>query len=358
MAIIKHPWLYRGKHLVSARHFDRVGLKTIFHATEAMKEVYLCGEYDPYASCLTDPQNRRSLRFRLLFWGNSTRTEGSFEDAIESLGGTVKTKQMEFSGAAKGESHWSITRILGPRCHGLIARDDSEEGKMAIPLMADAIEEYGMDTMFVNAGNGNLEHPTQMLLDIYSIWEQRKWELENGALTFGLVGDLWGSRTIHSFVVGVRHFGGKVILIGPEGCDIPQECYALAQEYPDLSIRRVTDIDSVVKEVDIWYFTRLQNNLRGEKLNLEMQQWYARTYGVNDSFRARIKSNALVLHPLPHGLEYPDEHHALSIDLIDQRFIHFKQADNGFHVRRATLALMHVPDFYTSHICGQTGILA
>lgn len=358
MGVIKHPWLYRGKHLVSARHFDRASLDVIFHTTEVMKEAYICSEYDPFASCLTDPQDGRPLRFRLLFWGNSTRTEGSFEDAIESLGGTVKTKQMEFSGAAKGESHWSITRILGPRCHGLIARDDSEEGKTAVPRMADAIEAYGMDTMFINAGNGMLEHPTQMLLDIYSIWEQRKRELKGCALTFGLVGDLWGSRTIHSFVVGMRHFGGKIILIGPKDWDIPQECYALAEGYSNLSINRVTDINSVIEEVDIWYFTRLQNNLRGEKLSPEMERWYVRTYGVNDLFRARIKSNALVLHPLPHGPEYPDEHRETSIDLIDQRFIHFKQADNGFHTRRALLALMHVPDFYTSYICGQAGILA
>lgn len=357
MSVIRHPWLYRGRHLVSARHFDRASLDMIFHTTEVMKKTYLRDGHDPYASCLKDQQGK-PLRFRLLFWGNSTRTEGSFEDAIDSIGGRFITKQMEFSGSAKGESHWSITRILGPRCHGLIVRDDSVEGKTAIPGMADAIEAYDMDTMLINAGNGMLEHPTQMLLDLYIIWERRRSELENGTLTFGLVGDLWGSRTIHSLIVGLRHFGGKIILIGPEDLDAPSEFYALAEECPNLSVRRTTDIASALAEVDVWYFTRLQKNLHGENLDPRIEAEYARAYGVDINFCKNIKPDALALHPLPHGPEYPNEHSEVSIDLMDRRFIHFEQADNGFHVRRALLCLMHIPDFYNSRIRAQAGVLA
>ena len=349
-----HPWLYRQRHLVSACDFDRASLEMIFRTTEVMKGAYLRDDFGHFASCLKNPKGR-PLRFRLLFWGNSTRTEGSFEDAIETLGGTCITKQMQFSGAAKGESHWSITRILGPRCDGIIARDDSEEGRTAIPHMADAIEMYSLPPMFINAGNGMLEHPTQMVLDTFSVWEKRKREFENGTLTFGLVGDLPASRTIHSFIVGVRHFGGRIILIGPEGWDIPREYYARATEYPHLSIRRVTDMSSVMEEVDVWYFTRLQNNLRGEKVGPETERWYAQAYGVNDFFRAKAKPDAQVYHPLPHGQEYPDEHRETSIDILDSRFRHFEQADNGFYVRMAILALMHVPNFCETHICQQAG---
>lgn len=357
MSAIRHPWLYRGRHLVSARDFDHASLNVIFHTTEVMKQAYLRDDEDPYAACLTDSRGR-PLRFRLLFWGNSTRTEGSFEDAIESLRGRFITKQMEFSGAAKGESHWSIARILGSRCDGLIVRDDSVKGKTAVPGMADAIEAYGMGAMLINAGNGMLEHPTQMLLDIYTVWERRRRELENGTLTFALVGDLWASRTIHSLIVGLRHFGGKVILIGPEDWDIPSEFYDLAEKYPNLSVRRATHIASALAEVDVWYFTRLQKNLHGEDLNPRIEAEYARAYGVNINFCKNIKPDALVLHPLPHGPEYPDESSEVSIDLMDQRFIHFEQADNGFHVRRAILCLMYVPDFYNSHIRAQADIFA
>lgn len=357
MSVIRHPWLYRGRHLVSARDFDRASLDIIFHATEVMKGMYLQNEYDPYASCLTDQQGK-PLRFRLLFWGNSTRTEGSFEDAIESLGGKSITKQMDFSGAAKGESHWSITRILAPRCNGFIVRDDSVEGKTAVPGMADAIEAYAMKTALINAGNGNMEHPTQMLLDLYTVWERRRPELENGTLTFGLVGDLWGSRTIHSLIIGLCHFGGKIILIGPDGWDIPEEFYALAAESPNISLTRVMDMNSILSQVDVWYFTRLQNNLRDEKLSPEVESWYGDTYGVDINFCREIRSDALVLHPLPHGPEYPDEHRAFSIDLMDPRFIHFEQADNGFHVRRALLCLMHVPNFYNSRVRARADVVA
>lgn len=347
---IRHPWLYRQKHLISARDFDRASLEMIFLTTKVMKTIYLEDSgNDEFDACLVDDYGR-PLRFRLLFWGDSTRTEGSFEDAIESLGGVPKTKRMEFSGAAKGESHWSITRILGPRCHGFIVRDDNPIGKTAVPRMADAIEAYGLTNALINAGNGNLEHPTQMLTDFYTIWEERQHEFENGSLTFGLVGDLWGSRTIHSFIVGLHHFGGTIILVGPHEYDLPPEFYELAATYPKIAVRRVIDLTPVISEVDVWYFTRLQSNLRGEKLSPEIEYWYARTYGVNDAFRASAKQDALVLHPLPHGPEYPDEQSEASIDLVDPRFIHFQQADNGFHIRRALLALMYVPDFYTTHI--------
>ena len=340
-------------HLLSARQFDRLSLDIIFEATCEMKYRYEQEENDPYSSLLVRP-NGTPLRFRLLFRGDSTRTEASFEDTIESLGGRFITKRLEFSGAAKGETHWSIARILGPRCDGFIVRDDSPEGKTGIHRMAEAIDTYHLKCPVINAGNGLLEHPTQTLLDIHTIREYKQYEFENGKLTFGLIGDLAGSRTIHSLLLGLNHFGGHVILIGPAGWDIPPEFYKILSERPNLTIERTTDLLSVAHRLDIAYFTRLQKNLRGEKISPEEEQAYAANYGATKDVRYRMKKDAIGMHPLPHGPEFPDESTDTSIDLVDERFVHFKQADNGFHVRRAILAEMYVQNWYEV-LAGQNG---
>lgn len=322
-------------HIVSARDFSYTDLLHIFRTTADFKTLY------------QDPLKRRTLkyilerdgeplRFRILHSGPSTRTIATFEDAIEALGGTVKTNPLKFSSVSKGEAHRSILRVLGPRIDGMIIRDDNDDD--AAQKMADAVTDYHLPLAVINAGSGSREHSTQMLVDKFTIWERDRVRFESGTLICALVGDLSHSRTIHSLLLGFKHFGGTIYTIGPKNENIPEW---LEKEIAESSVLRhikITDPLEIAGLVDYWYFTRLQSNLRNKKLSAAQLKKYIEMYGATDKLRHAMNPKAWALHPLPANEEYPE-----NIDLIDPRFIHYEQADNGFFVRMALLKLIFRP---------------
>lgn len=330
--------LYRGRHITSALDFDRPTLEALFALTAAVKKIYADGAgRQRLRSVLL--RDEGPFRCRILVGGESTRTSSSFEDAIEALGGTVRKDVLQFSSVAKGETLHSTARILGPRCDVIVIRADNEPG--AARKMADAVEDYRLKTVIINAGDGTKEHPTQMLLDLFTIQERSPDPFERGHLTYMLVGDLSHSRTIHSLLLGLKHYGGKVFLVGPPDESIPgwlKKELALAPRLSLTEINSKEKMFSWAPSVNVWYFTRLQKNLRSERPSEKYENWYAAEFGATEELRSRMREDCIALHPLPHGEEYPE-----GIDLIDRRFIHFDQADNGFYVRMALLIMLFSP---------------
>ena len=319
------------RHVVSAKDFDFISLLEIFRTTAVIKNIYNKPENRTALSYLLI-QNGRALRFRILTNAPSTRTISSFEDAIEALGGTVLIQLLQFSSLAKGETYRSTARILGPRTDCIIIRDD--KNTEAPQEMADAVSIYQLNTVIIDAGSGNKEHPTQTLTDLFTVWERDQKRFESGTLHYALVGDLQHSRTIHSLLIGLAHFGGTVSLVGLDEENIPD--WILPHlESKKLVVSKFIDPLLIAPSVDYWYFTRLQTNLRTGSVNHEQETEYTNKYGATERLRHAMKSNAFILHPLPHGKEYEE-----GIDLIDPRFIHYQQADNGFFVRMALLKLI------------------
>ncbi|OGF82137.1 hypothetical protein A2924_00415 [Candidatus Giovannonibacteria bacterium RIFCSPLOWO2_01_FULL_44_16] len=321
------------RHVLSAEDFDHSSLIDVFAETDKMKAACEDPQLAPALAHILI-KDEKPLKFYILT-DPSTRTETSFENAIENLGGKCKTKPLIFSSISKGETHRSTARTLGPYCICIIIRDDKDE--FAAQAMAQAVKDYGLDVVIINAGCGKKEHPTQMLIDLYTIYERRRDEFVSGKLTYAFVGDISHSRTIHSDLLGLRNFGGTAYLAGPESENLPPW---LTEKLKNsrLTLHKITDTLKIADKVDFWYFTRLQQNLRQKKVSKYANQRYAELFGANEQLRKKMRKDAVVLHPLPHGPEYHEK-----IDLEDPRFVHFLQADNGLYVRMALLKMIFDP---------------
>lgn len=323
------------RHITSAKDFGYLDFLEIFRTAEKLRNIYNDPERRSALKFLLKKKNGEALRFRILYSGASTRTVGSFEDAIEMMGGEAKSSPLEFSSAAKGETLRSMLCIHGPRCDGIVIRDDNNDH--AAKKMAEAAEEYGLPTIVIDGGSGKREHSTQTLVDLYTIWRRDQLRLTNGELIVAFVGDLSHSRTIHSNLIGFSKFGGTAYTVGPKEQNIPDWLWQEI-DLNKLRVEKIINPRDIAQWVYYWYITRIQNNLRSKhtRLNKAQIEQYAAIYGASIREYARIDS--FFLHPLPANQEYPEK-----IDLIDPRFIHYEQAHNGFFIRMALLKLIFVP---------------
>lgn len=291
-------------------------------------------------------RNGKPRKFYLLS-APSTRTITSFENSIETLGGVHSWKPIDFSALVKGEAAQSTARILGKFCDCIIVRHDKDDD--FAEKMAEAVEKRHMAVSVINAGCGKKHHPTQTILDLYTVYKRYRKQLINGELTYAFVGDLSHSRTIHSALGGLTNFGGTAYTVGPKNENLPAELERQLNESRLKIIKSVNPLD-IAGEIDVWYFTRLQKNLRDGKITRKAEKQYAQIYGATQELRKIMRPDSIALHPLPHGLEYPED-----IDLVDSRFIHFEQADNGHLARMALLKLMFNPNADLKLMCLEHG---
>lgn len=344
--------LYRDKHVISASNFNQEDLRELFYEIEDIR------------ACLKTPDQRTLLRghlqdagrhpyfFRILSWEPSLRTITSFEDAIRLLGGESETTYDagKFSSVSKGESVAKTIRMIGNRCRGIIIRHDGKQEQNALTTAADACQEYDLQSIIINAGEANLEHPTQALLDYYTIFERHQ-EILNGnkELHYGFAGDISDSRTVHSLLLLMRRCDTKSVVycIAEEGDTLP-EWLMRELDGENLTLIFTPDILQYADIIDVWYFTRYQfeRKINIEKMTPEekgrTEEFYARKFGWSEQWARLAKPNAICLHPLPHGKEFPQdpENYVKSVVERDPRFIHLRQADNGVLVRMALLKLL------------------
>ncbi len=256
-----------------------------------------------------------------LFYEPSTRTRLSFETATLRLGAEVVSTENagQFSSAAKGESLEDTIKTINGYADAIVLRHPA----LGAAESAARVSEVPI----INAGDGAGEHPTQALLDLYTI--QQAYGKVDG-LKVGLVGDLLNGRTIHSLVQLLSIYDVELILVSPPSLQLPDSYLTLIQKNK-IRYRTLSGWDNELKDLDVVYMTRVQ------KERFETLKEYE---AVKDSFIltaqevSKMKKSAIIMHPLPRVNEI-----STVID-SDPRARYFEQAANGLYVRMALLEIL------------------
>jgi len=257
-----------------------------------------------------------------LFYEPSTRTRLSFEAAMLRLGGNVISTEnaKEFSSAVKGESIEDTIRIVGSYCDLIVLRHHEEgSAKQAASISHVPI---------INAGDGKGQHPTQALLDLYTIYREFE-RIEN--LKIAIVGDLASGRTARSlcYLLGKLLGNCEIIFISPENLKMKDDIKEYLEKH-NVKFREETDLNKILPEIDVVYLTRIQK----ERLSLEDYKKAKGKYVIDEHNIHLIKPTSRIMHPLPHveEINLPTE-----IEKNDKRVAYFRQAQNGLYIRMALL---------------------
>lgn len=264
------------------------------------------------------PKPLRDQTWATIFYEPSTRTRLSFETAIQNLGGHLITTENagEFSSAIKGESIEDTVRVIGSYANGIILRHP-EAGSADRAAAVSPVP-------IINAGDGAAEHPTQALLDIYSI-QKAKGRLDG--LKIALVGDLLYGRTVHSLLTLLVIYDVEIYLIAPPELQLPQE-YMDQLKRHNIKHTVMADWEAVIDKLDILYMTRIQ---RERFKHPEAYEKLKASFVLGPDDVARMKPEAIILHPLPRVNEIDP-----AVDQ-DPRAQYFEQARNGLFLRMALL---------------------
>lgn len=253
-----------------------------------------------------------------LFFEPSTRTRLSFESAVQYLGGSiVGFASADSSSVQKGESLKDTILTVSNYSDLIVMRN---------PL--DGSARYASEVSpvpIINAGDGANQHPTQCLLDLYSI-QKTQGTLEN--IHIAMVGDLKYGRTVHSLVQAMSLFNATFHLVSPESLKLPSAVKRWIKE-AGLEYYQYTDLSEVIPNVDIIYMTRIQRERFPDPLEYEAVK---NAYVLENKMLENSKDNMRVLHPLPRVNE-------ISTDVDDNpKAYYFQQAQNGVYVRQALIA--------------------
>ena len=302
------------QHVIESQQFDRELLEMVFRTADRMK---------------TDLDGERRLAKALegrimasLFYEPSTRTRFSFESAMLRLGGSVITTEnaREFSSAAKGESLSDSTRIMNGYADVIVMRH-SEAGSAARAAEISTIP-------VINAGDGAGQHPTQALLDMYTIVDAFPGK---NSLRIAMVGDLRYGRTVRSLsYLLTRYENVQIIFVSPPVCKMEADIKAYLEKN-QVPWREETDLATVAPEVDCIYMTRIQKERFHDP---DDYREAAGKYILTPDRVQRMRPDAIIMHPLPRVDEIPKEVDA------DPRARYFQQARNGLYIRMALLYLL------------------
>ncbi len=253
-----------------------------------------------------------------LFFEPSTRTRLSFESAVNRLGGkVVGFSEATNTSVKKGES-LRDTILTVANYSDLIVMRNPIEGSARFASEISPVP-------IINAGDGANQHPTQTLLDLYSI---RKTQGTLDDLHIAMVGDLKYGRTIHSLVIALCNYNTTFHLVSPEELKLPSSVKMHIKER-NLTYHQYTEMDEVMPRADILYMTRIQRERFSDPLEYERIK---NVYILNHEMIADTKENFRVLHPLPRVNEI-----AINVDKSPKAY-YFEQALNGVFVRQALMA--------------------
>ncbi len=310
--------------IIEAQQLDLETLEKIFSIADKMEKM-----------SRTEIGRRRLSRIlrrkmiALLFYEPSTRTRFSFQIAMKALGGEVVYTENArvFSSAAKGESLEDTIRVINsyPFIDAIVLRYDKEGGaKRAYNFSAVPI---------INAGDGIGQHPTQAILDVYTI-KKHFYNINN--LKIAMVGDLYNGRTVRSlcYLLG-RYYSPEIIyFVSPPLTRMRDDI----KEYLDkhgVKWIEIDELDPVLREVDVFYITRVQSERFKDKIkDYERVAKASRKLIIDENKLSLMKFDARLMHPLPRVSEID-----YKVDK-DKRAIYFEQAGNGLFARMAILKMM------------------
>jgi aspartate carbamoyltransferase catalytic subunit len=301
---------FNGMDILSVSQFDTVKLDYIFARGHEMRElVERVGATDLL----------KGYVLTCLFYEPSTRTSSSFIAAMERLGGSVIpiTQGVQFSSVSKGETLADTVRTLEQYSDAIVLRHP-EIGSAGIAADYAAIP-------VINAGDGAGEHPTQALLDLFTIQEELG---RIDGLKIAMVGDLRYGRTVHSLTKLLLQYDVSLRFVSPEILRLP---LTIMNEVIDkgLDVRETHDVADVIDNADVLYVTRVQKE---RFTDLAQYEEVRDQHEITPELMARARQKMIVMHPLPRvgEIHYAVDH--------DPRAAYFRQVKNGMYIRMALLA--------------------
>lgn len=320
---------FAGKHIITAEQFDRQDLQSVFDAASRLRERVVKRDGDLVKLCA-------GQLMASMFFEASTRTDLSFQAAMRRLGGSVVTASngVQFSSVYKGENLADTVRAAGCYADLIVIRHPSVGSSYEAAHYIDRLNErIRTHCAVVSGGDGIGEHPTQALLDLFTIVDLKK-GIDN--LTITLVGDLLYGRTVHSLakLIGLyQPTGTKLCFVSPASLRIPDTILDFL-DAKGIEYRETTDLYDVMSESDVIYWTRVQEERFIRRADYEaVRDNFIMTPGVLN----QAKRDVILMHPLPRKQEMgtPADH-----DILDAnpRAVYFQQMENGMFVRMALLA--------------------
>jgi carbamoyl-phosphate synthase/aspartate carbamoyltransferase/dihydroorotase/carbamoyl-phosphate synthase/aspartate carbamoyltransferase len=299
-----------GQDILSVEQFDREKLGYVFGRAEEMRAM---------VDRVHGVDLLKGRVLACLFYEPSTRTSASFIAAMERLGGSVIpiTQGVQFSSVSKGETLADTIRTLEQYSDVIVLRHP-EIGSAKQAAAAAGIP-------VINAGDGAGEHPTQALLDLFTIKEELG---QIDGLKIAMVGDLRFGRTVHSLTKLLLHFDVSLRFVSPEILRMP---LSIMNEVRDAGIeaRETHDVADVIKNADVLYVTRVQKERFSD---LAQYDEVKNHYIITPELMEQAKEKMIVMHPLPRVGEILPELDA------DPRAAYFRQVQNGMYIRMALLA--------------------
>jgi aspartate carbamoyltransferase catalytic subunit len=296
------------KHVVESQQFTVPLLMELFDRARQMEKVVARGG-------TLDYQNRVMAT---LFYEPSTRTRFSFEAAMHRLGGRVLSTEhaRAFSSEMDGEQLEDSIRIIGGYSDVIVVRP-SEEGGAARAAQVSPVP-------VINAGDGHGgQHPTQALLDLYTIYRERPLP----GLSVALIGELDQGRTARSLAYLLAKFDRvKIYFVAPSKLQMKNDILQYLDRH-NVRYELASELDKVVGEVDVVYQTRIKAESVADAPCLKK-------YAIDSTVLQRMKPDAMILHPLPRTVELDK-----TVD-DDPRALYFRQAKNGLYVRMALLTML------------------
>ena len=304
------------RNVIRAQQFEREIIERVFHIAKEME----------------DGRHRGILQDTImasLFYEPSTRTRLSFESAMLRLGGSVIGTESAkvFSSKAKGETLEDSVRIISGYCDVIVLRYYKEGGaKRAVQYSRVPV---------INAGDGAGQHPTQALLDLYTI---KKAFGGIKDLTIAMMGDLVNGRTVHSLTYFLAKYfsDNEIIFVSPKQVRMAQNIKDYLDKY-DVKWSEVTSLQEVVHRADVFYQTRVQEERfadQPEKFRKVVKA--QKDLIITPQVVEKMKRRAIIMHPLPRNEEIA---HTVDGDPCAR---YFEQADNGLYVRMALLKMILV----------------
>ena len=318
-----------GKHILSVNQFDRRDLQILFDATISIRRRMVRNDRGLLSLCA-------GKLMATLFYEASTRTDLSFQAAMRHLGGEVvaASSGVRFSSVYKGENLADTVRAAGCYADVIVLRHydvgSSYEAAYYLDLMNAQIVR---PTVVISGGDGTGEHPTQALLDIFTIFDFKR---RIDGLKIALVGDLKHGRTVHSLAALIARYDAQdttLYFVSPPTLRMPESVAAFARA-KGIGVYETDNLFDVLGKSDVIYWTRVQEERFADPAEYaEIKDRFIMT----PSILARAREDAILMHPLPrkHEMGTPDDQDALD---ADPRSVYFRQMENGMFVRMSLLA--------------------
>jgi aspartate carbamoyltransferase len=320
---------FKGKHIISVDQFSRDDLDILMDATRSIRKRVRLHDRGLTEICA-------GKVMASLFFESSTRTDMSFQAAMRRLGGDViaVSNGVQFSSMYKGENLSDTVRAAGCYADVVVLRHPQVGSTYEAGYYLDRLNgRIDNPTVVVSGGDGIGEHPTQALLDLFTIFD-RKQSLDNIVIT--LVGDLKHGRTVHSLsklIAYYRPTNTTIACVSPPSLKMPANIVAMLRDL-NITITETPDLNDVLGDSDVIYWTRVQEERFD---NSEEYEAIKDGFIILPDTLARAPKDAILMHPLPrkHEMGTQADHDILD---ADPRAIYFEQMENGMFMRMALLA--------------------